>query len=230
MGYTRMVAVLVLLTASLLLSACNIGKQAEPTADVGMIFTEAAQTVSAQFAVQQTQTALAAPSPTQPPTSTSFPTIAVNGSPLAPLGTPISPLGTPLTTFPPLGSTTPLGVLSTQSGPLCNDSAYIADITYPDGEVVKPSKAIEKIWRVQNTGTCTWDDGYALVHVLGDALSGKTWELERRSDFLAPGDTKDIGVVMITPSSSGTYSGCWRMQGDNGYYFGTLLCIEIVVD
>jgi hypothetical protein len=227
MGYIRTAAVLVLFTASLLLSACNIGQQPEPTPDVGMIFTEAAQTVSAQFAVQQTQTALAAPSPTQPPTSTSFPTIAVIGSPIAPLGTPLStfpPLGSPL------GSQTPLGVLSTQSGPLCDDSAYIADITYPDGEVVKGSKAIEKIWRVQNTGICTWDDGYALVHVAGDALSGKTWELERKSDFLAPGDTKDIGVIMITPSNSGTYSGCWRMRGDNGYYFGTLLCIEIVVE
>lgn len=234
MGFSRKAAVFVLLTASLLLSACNIGKQPEPTPDVGLIFTEAAQTVSAQFAVQQTQTALAAPSPTQPPTSTGFPTIAVNGSPIAPLGTPLSPLGTPLSTFSPLGSPlgsqTPLGVLSTPSGPLCNDAAYVADITYPDGEVVKGSKAIEKIWRVQNTGTCTWDDGYELVHVLGDALSGKTWELERKSDFLAPGDTKDIGVVMITPSTSGTYSGCWRMRGDNGYYFGTLLCIEIVVE
>ena len=212
MGYIRTAAVLVLFTASLLLSACNIGQQPEPTPDVGMIFTEAAQTVSAQFAVQQTQTALAAPSPTQPPTSTSFPTIAVIGSPIAPLGTPLStfpPLGSPL------GSQTPLGVLSTQAGPLCDDSAYVDDITYPDGEVVKASKAIQKIWR---------------VHVLGDALSGKTWELERKSDFLAPGDTKDIGVIMITPSNSGTYSGCWRMRGDNGYYFGTLLCIEIVVE
>jgi hypothetical protein len=227
MRYIRSTAMMILFAFSLLLSGCNIGKQPEPTPDVGMIFTEAAQTVEAQFAVQQTLTALAAPSATQPPTATSIPTFSVNGSPAAQLTTPLSPLGTPLSTFSPLGSPTPLGVLATPAGPQCNDSAFIADVNYPDGDFVRVSMLIKKVWRVQNTGTCTWDEGYALVHVAGNALGGKTYEIKLKKDFVEPGDIVDLGIEMVTPSKKGDYGGCWRMRGDNGYYFGTFLCIQI---
>jgi hypothetical protein len=221
---------IILITTLLFLSGCNIGQQPEPTPDVGLIFTEAAQTVSAQFSIQLTQTALAAPSPTQSPTATSIPTFAVNGSPISPQTTLLSPIGTPLGTFAPLSSPTPIGALATQAGPQCNDSAFITDVTYPDGQVVNENKNIEKIWRIQNTGTCTWDDGYALVHVTGSALSGKAWEIKSKKDFVEPGATKDIGIEMVTPPTGGETGGCWRMRGDNGYYFGTLLCILIMIE
>ena len=229
MQYPRTTILVILVASSLILSGCNLGRQPEPTADVGLIFTEAAQTVSAQFAVQLTQTALAAPSATlPPPTATSIPTFSVLGSPAAPGTTPLSPFGTPLGTPGALsGSPTPLGVPATQAGPLCNDSAFITDVNYPDGFTIHVSKAFEKTWRIQNTGTCRWDEGYSLVHVTGNSLSGQPWQIKTKNQFVEPGDTVDISVLMVAPSKVGEDGGCWRMRADNGYYFGTFLCVDL---
>ena len=232
MRYSRTTVLVILVASALIVSGCTLGQQPEPTPDVGLIYTQAAQTVSAQFALQQTQTALAAPSPTlPPPTATSFPTIVLPGSPVAPGTTLLSPLGTPLGTLgAPLVSPTPLGALATSAGTSCNNSAFITDVNFPDGTAIKVSKYFEKVWRIQNTGTCTWDDGYALVHVAGSNLSGGNWVIKYKSQFVEPGATVDIAILMVSPSTAGEAGGCWRMRGDDGYYFGTFVCIEIYAE
>src|SRR6185295_11416560 len=42
-------------------------------------------------------------------------------------------------------------------GDACNNSVFVADITIPDGSVLKPGEDFTKIWRIQNTGNCRWD-------------------------------------------------------------------------
>lgn len=219
-----------ILALSLILSACNLGKQPEPTPDVAAIFTAAAQTMVAQFSADLTQTAQAIPPTATPaPTNTPFPTFAVGGSPA-----PVLPLGTPSTLNAPFGSAplatiTPLAALATQAGPVCNNSEFITDVNYPDGTVVKGSELIAKVWRIKNTGTCTWDDGYTVRHVMGESMSAKTWEIKTKDQFVKPGATVDIRIEMVTPSKAGEHGGCWQMFGDDGVGFGTAMCILIVV-
>lgn len=211
---------------SLLLSACNLGKQPEPTPDVNAIYTIAAQTVAAEYAAGLTQTAMAVPpTATQLPTNTPIPTFSFGGSPAPTLafGSPASPLTTPLATI------TPLGLLATQAGPVCNNSEFITDVNYPDGTVVKGNELIAKVWRIKNTGTCTWDDGYTVRHVAGESLGSQTWEIKTKDQFVEPGETVDIRIEMTTPTTAGEHGGTWQMYGDNGYGFGTPLTIQIVV-
>ena len=232
MRYTKLNWFIIMLALSLVLSACNLGQEPEPTPDVGAIFTAAAETVSAQFSLNLTQTALAAPPATPIPTftSTPVPTFVVE-NPLA--GTPAAVATLAIETqtqsafASPFPTNTPLGVLATQAGPLCMDSIFIQDITYPDGTEIKKNKDIEKIWRVKNTGTCTWDDGFALVPVTGDAKG--TWEITKTSQFVAPGEVADIGIYLQTPKKLGDWGGCWKMKGDGGYFFGTFLCISVKI-
>jgi hypothetical protein len=226
-----------LLVLSLLFSACTFGQEPEPTPDVGAIFTAAAETVQAQFAIQLTQTAQAAPTstiPPLPPTATpiSFPTFAIGGSPAAPATTPLVTVGvgTQAVAIPTLVTATPLAVLATQPEQLCMDSAFITDVNYPDGTVVEENTRIVKSWQIQNTGTCIWDDGFTLRPVTGEAMEGKPWEIKLRSDFVDPDEIVNISVEMKTPSTGGEHGGCWRMQGDNGQYFGTFMCILITVE
>ena len=234
---------LILLTATLTLAACNVGATPAPTVDVNAINTAAHATAMAQISAQLTQTALAAPSNTPPPTVTplplvtsALPTAAAGASPTA--GVPgalptlsfnTTPNTTPVTGLTPIG-TSVAPVNTAVLGDSCNNSAYIADTTVPDGEVKKPGADFEKIWRVQNTGTCAWDEGYKLVFIAGDkALDPYTFEFKDSKDFVAGGATADLGIDLTAPLKEGTYSATWRMQSDSGVFFGTLLTVVIEV-
>ena len=234
---------LILLIASLSLAACNVGSTPAPTVDINAINTAAVATAMGQISAQQTQTALAAPSDTPPPLATdttlpqatfALPTTAVPGaSPVGTLPT-LSFNTTPNTTqvagFTPISGTPVAPINTAVLGDACNNSIYVADVTIPDGTVLKPGVDFEKVWRVQNTGTCTWDDGYKLAFIGGDqALDPVSFEFEDKADFVAGGETADIGVNLTAPNAVGSYTANWRMQSDNGSYFGTYLTVLIEV-
>jgi hypothetical protein len=72
-----------------------------------------------------------------------------------------------------------------------------------------PNKAFRKTWRVQNIGTCTWDSDYAFIFIQGDKMQG---EAVRITQNVAPGQTVDIPIDMITPSTPGAYLGYWMLR------------------
>jgi hypothetical protein len=228
---------LLLLAAALTLAACNVGATPAPTVDVNAINTAANATAMAQIAEQLTQTALAAPTNTPLPTDTplSLATVALPTAGPSPTGGALPTLSfnntptTPLPGFTPLGtSVVPVNTVSFGDG--CNNLAYVADATYPDNSEIKPGKDFEKKWTVKNTGTCTWDEGYKLVFIGGDrALDPTSFEFENKDDFVAPGETADLGVDLTAPNQEGNYGGTWRMQSDAGVYFGEYLTVLIVV-
>lgn len=234
---------LVLLTASLALAACNVGATPAPTVDVNAINTAAVATAMGQISAQLTQTALAVPTNTLPPSVTPLPlvtsaqpTVAAGASPIGGATNALPTLSfntTPNTTqavgFTPIG-TSVAPVSTAVLGDSCNNSAYIADVTYPDNTVVRPGTNFQKVWRVQNTGTCLWDDGYKLAFIAGDrALDPVSFEFRDSEDFVSGGETADLGVELTAPVAEGTYSATWRMQSDNGVFFGTMLTVVIVV-
>jgi hypothetical protein len=232
---------LISLTAALALAACNVGATPAPEVDINAINTAAVATAMGQISAQLTQTALAAPSNTPAPTDTALP-LATFALPTSGSGSPV-PGGLPTVSFnstpnsnnPPLAGFTPIGspvapAATTSLGDACNNSVYIADVTYPDNTEIKPGVDFEKIWRVQNSGTCTWDEGYKLVFVGGDkALDPVSFEFKRSEDFVAGGATADVGVDLTAPLKEGTYTATWQMQSDTGVYFGTPLTVVIVV-
>ena len=234
---------LILLTAALTLAACNVGATPAPTVDVNAINTAAVATAMGQISAQLTMTALAAPpTNTPPPTDTplslstvALPTTGAAVSPTA--GTPgalptlsfNSTATTPIAGFTPLSS--PAAPVNTAVlGDSCNNSSYVADVTYPDNSTIKPGINFEKVWRIQNTGTCAWDEGYKLAFVSGDqALDPTSFEFKDSKDFVSGGETADLGVDLTAPNAEGTYFAQWRMQSDAGVFFGTYLTITIVV-
>src|SRR5919109_1451228 len=215
---------IILLIATFSLAACSMGATPAPTVDLNAINTAAVATAMGQISAQQTQTALAAPSDTPLPTDTpipqatfGLPTTAVAGA--SPVGnTPGLPTlsfnTTPNTTqvagFTPVSGSPVARFTPAVLGDSCHNSIYIADVTIPDGTVLKPGVDFEKIWRIQNTGTCTWDDGYVLAFVSGDqALDPASFKIERKEDFVAGGETADIGVNLTAPNAEGSYAANW---------------------
>jgi hypothetical protein len=91
-------------------------------------------------------------------------------------------------------------------------------VSVPDGAVFTSGAEFTKIWRLRNTGVCTWNSSYSLVHVGGDALS-------RQDDFplsgnVRSGETVDVGVNLLAPESAGRYQSEWMLRSPEGYLFG----------
>jgi heat shock protein HslJ len=95
---------------------------------------------------------------------------------------------------------------------------------------LRPNRRFIKGWRIQNTGTCTWDPGYSIVYAGGNHaaahMNGATVVLHGRT---LPSQTYDVEVKLITPSESGLYQGYWRMRHANGTYFGDRLPFQVEV-
>ncbi|HJR80754.1 MAG TPA: NBR1-Ig-like domain-containing protein [Anaerolineales bacterium] len=234
---------LLLRAATLALAACNVGATAAPTVDVNAINTAAVATAMGQISAQLTQTALAAPTTPPPPTDTplslatvALPTTAAGASPttgvpgaLPTLSFNSTPNTTPLAGFTPISS--PAAPVNTVvSGDTCNNNIFVADVTVPDDTVFKPGVDFEKTWSLQNTGTCTWDDGYQLVFVSGDnALDPANFRIDESSEFVSSGETADMTVTLTAPLAEGTYTANYRMQSDTGVFFGETIYVRIKV-
>jgi len=97
-------------------------------------------------------------SPAEGLPSTPFipPTLAAQSSP--------TPLATPTPTLV-LPSPEPTGTLE-----CTNQLIYLEDLTIPDGTIVEPGAELEKIWLVENGGSCNWDDRYRLRLVSGPEM------------------------------------------------------------
>ncbi|MEZ0395726.1 MAG: NBR1-Ig-like domain-containing protein [Anaerolineales bacterium] len=194
---------LLLASIALLLSACD-GTQAEatPTVDIAMIQTRAVET----FAFGLTQTALAMPTDTPTPTP--------------------SPTATPTLTPPAPTSGAPAGG-GTAATATCYGLTFASDVTIPDNTPMNPGEAFTKTWQVLNSGTCTWEVGFRLNFVSGNAMGGANLTL---SQPVPPGAVTELSVAMVAPATGGTVRGDWRMSTSTGTYFGDVLYVIINVN
>jgi hypothetical protein len=194
----RKLITIFLLTTSLILTACNVGATAAPTVDINAINTAALGTAMAQISAQQTMTALAAPTLTPSATNTP-PTLATVGLPTAAGALPTTNAGGALPTLsfnttqvantaPAAGFTAVGGApaVGATAGSVCNNLVYVADATIPDGTVFDGGEDFTKTWRVQNAGTCKWDEGYKLVYLSGDDEIDPVSVKLQADDFIDP--------------------------------------------
>ncbi len=155
-------------------------------------------------------------------TPTLVPTATRTRMPSAPSVTPT------FTQSPPTATSTPED---------CNQASVLEDVTVPDGSVVKPGEIFLKIWRVQNTGSCTWQWGrFWLAYASENQLNGP--DLARAYFYppqplldlatlgnddwsgmlgdVAPGEAVDIPLLLKAPDNPGVYRSHWVLQDDAG--------------
>ncbi|MCB9421188.1 MAG: hypothetical protein H6667_15410 [Ardenticatenaceae bacterium] len=92
------------------------------------------------------------------------------------------------------------------------------DLTVPDDTVFTPGEEFVKSWRLRNTGTCPWIEGYSLVFVNGDQMGSP--ETQPLPKIVAPGQTVDVSVSLTAPEAVGEYLGRWQISDANGDLFG----------
>ena len=192
--------------------------RATPTSQAAL-YTQAAGTFVADLtqqafetlAVEATQ-GVAMNTPGIPTLTSAVPTYALPSlTPVIPTAIPPSATATQVFPTSPPPSKTPVPVR-------CNQAHFIKDVTIPDGTVITSGTEFTKVWRVQNTGSCTWDKSYALVFVSGSKLGAQP--PQPMPKVVDPGENVDIAVDMIAPSQSGDYQGNWMLSNANGVTFG----------
>ena len=193
---------------SLLLSSCLpapvIAAPANPNAST--IEAGVVQTLQADSATQTAAAPTNSPTATLTETPTETPTATATATPTS---TPV-PSETPT-------ATVPAPIVQPQALP-CYSAAFIADVTVPNGAEFSAGADFAKTWRLQNTGSCTWNSGYQIVFDHGDHMSGP--DSINLTSTVYPGQTVDVSAEMRAPSDAGTYEGFWRLQAPDGTSFG----------
>lgn len=197
---------LVMLIA-LLVTACGSSgtPSDEPTPDVAAIRTSAASTVVSQF----TLTAAAfTPTPSEP-TETSAPEATNTTAATA---------------------TVPFAQVTDASGTviaLCDSLDFVADVNVPDDTNMSPGQDFVKTWRVKNTGSCPWGEGYELVYAgYANEMDGQAQAL---TQVVQPGQEVELSVQFTAPDQIGEYLSAWQMSNPRGVTFPEAIYVRIIV-
>lgn len=187
----------------LALNACSAPALLTPTperTEPRAVLTAAYQTAEARL----TQSALLVPTDTPvPPTATPELTqtaAAQTQSALQTLAATLTPPGTPNTPTPTDTPNVPVGA---------DNAIFTLVETIPDGTDFPPSTAFTKTWQFKNTGTSTWSTGYELRYISGEKMGGP--DSVALPHAVAPNETVDISVNLISPAVPGSFTGSWRL-------------------
>jgi len=136
-----------------------------------------------------------------------------------------------LPTAAPTGTATLVAVATLPRPANCKDAAVLMqDVTIPDGTRLKPGEHFTKTWRLRNTGTCPWDQGYRLVFVSGERMGAPDSVPAPVTDIHADAD---LSVDLTAPSADGTYTGVYELRNASGHFvpigIGKTFWLKIIV-
>jgi len=141
-------------------------------------------------------------------------TMAAQGSPVV-----IEDTATPKPPTQELPTDTPKPQVTPSPTEGCIDKAsFDKDVTVPDDTRMDPGEDFEKIWRLENAGTCTWTTDYSVVFDSGNIMGGSPSTALPGS--VPPGGTVDISLDLTAPMTNGTHKGNWKLRNDRGLLFG----------
>jgi hypothetical protein len=99
----------------------------------------------------------------------------------------------------------------------CDRALFITDVTVEDGSEFIPGETFDKVWRIKNTGSCTWNSNYDLVFDSGDDLGGE--DGTSLQGQISPGSQVDITLELTAPDTPGSYKGIWQLRNASGVIF-----------
>jgi Tol biopolymer transport system component len=92
----------------------------------------------------------------------------------------------------------------------------IADMTIPAGTRFASPQPFTKIWRVKNSGTCTWTPTHYLLRFgeEGEQMGGAPFV--RIPGAIQPGATVDLALPLVAPETPGRHVSHWKVFGRDG--------------
>ncbi len=141
-------------------------------------------------------------------------------------------------------SSTPAGTVTSTPWPTpttpCYRADYLRDVLVVDGTRFDPGEILLKVWRIKNSGTCSWHGELTLQFLSGDTLAGPDGlpplfyqpgsQLEPRLDEtnwsdlrlfdVRPGQDVDLVAFFRAPDEEGEYRSLWQLTGPAGQPLG----------
>lgn len=117
-------------------------------------------------------------------------------------------------------------LLPTPTMACTNSLLFLADQTIPDGTEVEPGAILDKVWEVENNGTCNYDDRYRLKLIGGSELGARP---EQALYPARSGTRFQLYLRFIAPSESGPVRSAWQAFDPQGNPFGDPIYLEVVV-
>jgi hypothetical protein len=221
---------LMFIVIAISLSACGPTAAAEPTVDPAVIMTDAVATSMQRLTME----AIMNPSETPIPTDTPVPT-----------NTPEPTMTATTVVMATLPGVDPVNTAASQ--PTLNTGASVAQTTAITAKWIAQtpedytkmyiqhydsiSPIFDIYWKVQNTGTVTWNDKYYLEFFLGDKFFRDVTQFNFPTDCsVAPEETIDLKIVASRPYTAGTYTAWWKVKDPEGNNIGDLSITIVVVD
>jgi hypothetical protein len=96
-------------------------------------------------------------------------------------------------------------------------AAFVADVTIPDGTVVAAGATFTKTWRMRNTSSCDWGEGYTIAFFSDTPMHPTGSEPVRPTPSNA---IAEISVPLTAPTQPGVYTTTWRLKDPAGRFFG----------
>jgi hypothetical protein len=203
----------------MLLSACGGNDTATEAPGIKTIEAQAMETLIAGATLtavaqpQATNTTFALPSQT--------PTFGISTNTLQPSPTGGFPTFPP----PPTQTYTPYSQGGTGGRPCLR--AQFEFENYKDGFRMKPKELFTKQWRLTNSGSCTWNENFAVILVSETNISESGTSIFYFKDFdnfpeegFQNGQTFYINIDMQAPDREGTFRSVYMLMDDNGQLFG----------
>jgi hypothetical protein len=107
-----------------------------------------------------------------------------------------------------------------------DEAAYVADITVPDGAVLRAGQPFNKTWQLRNTGTTTWGAGHVLAFSGEERLDGPD---SVPLPELRPGEIGEVTVPLVAPQAPGRHRSTWQGRGPGGEPFRPELYVDFIV-
>lgn len=126
-----------------------------------------------------------------------------------------------------VGLTLATNVRSTPTLDCVNGLQFVADLTVPDGALIARGAQVDKRWQVKNSGTCNWDQRYALVLIAGTELGMPE---KQALNPARSGSEAVIRMVLTSPMSPGIYTSAWQAFGPDGEPFGDVIYVQFQVN
>jgi serine/threonine-protein kinase len=195
-----------------------------------LFFTAVAEPLKSLFAAiipqrgTPTPTVIATPTPTLDTVSTAVAVVLATQNAQATFEATVNFTPSPTPTATPTATPTP-DLTATAIAACVFDFDVIRDFYVWPGVLI-PGQQFVKRWEIQNTGTCTWTEGSALVFVSGDELEVVEAPV---IEPLGLEEATQIEITLRAPTRYKWYVSKWQLQDSDGNAIGEELEIACYV-